>query len=235
VADDRQWGLGGRSTLAVLGVLIAVVACAGREPPATGGVAGPPGPTGRPLTAFFYQCDDGSSVVAKLVDHGQAAWLFLPGRTVRLPHVPAASGAKYSDGQVTFWSKGREALVEAGAAGSRRCNENRRRSIIEDAKLRGADFWATGNEPGWTLEIDWHSILFVTNYGQDSFHFPRPDPGVDQARATTSYTARDAGHGITVRLSGAACRDSMSGEAFETTVQITLDGRVYQGCGQPLH
>ena len=132
-------------------------------------------------------------------------------------------------------SKGREALIEVGAAGSRRCTENRRRSVIEDAKLRGADFWATGNEPGWTLEIDWQTILFVTNYGQDSYRFGRPDPDVDQSRETTAYTARDGGHGITVRLTAVACTDSMSGEAFETTVQITLDGRVYQGCGQPLH
>jgi membrane-bound inhibitor of C-type lysozyme len=235
VADDRRRGLGGRSALALLGMSIAVVACADGASPATGGGDAPAGPTGRPITAFFFQCDDGSSVVAKLEDDGRAAWLFLPRQTVRLSHVPAASGAKYSDGQVTFWTKGREALVEAGAAGSRRCIENRRRSVIEDAKLRGADFWATGNEPGWTLEIDWHSILFVTNYGQGSFRFPRSDSEVDQARATTSYTARDAGHRITVRLSGAACKDSMSGESFETTVQITLEGRVYQGCGQALH
>jgi uncharacterized membrane protein len=31
------------------------------------------------------------------------------------------------------------------------------------------------------------------------------------------------------------CRDSMSGEEFETTVVLLLDGRPLRGCGRPLH
>jgi putative lipoprotein len=41
----------------------------------------------------------------------ERARLLLSGRSVTLPAVPSASGAKYSDGSTTFWSKGDEASL----------------------------------------------------------------------------------------------------------------------------
>ena len=38
--------------------------------------------------------------------------LVLDGKQLTLPQVRAASGAKYSDNQYTFWSKGNTAFVE---------------------------------------------------------------------------------------------------------------------------
>jgi membrane-bound inhibitor of C-type lysozyme len=52
--------------------------------------------------AFAYRCEDGRYIVAHYRDPTDEVWLFLPGETVRLPHVPAASGAKYSDGATTL-------------------------------------------------------------------------------------------------------------------------------------
>ena len=79
---------------------------------------------------------------------GENAWLFLPTGTVNLPHVPSGSGAKYTDGEITFWSKGEEATLEVGEG---------------------------------------------------------------------------------------ARQDTMSGEAFETTVTVVLDGKEFRGCGRALH
>jgi len=36
-------------------------------------------------------------------------------------------------------------------------------------------------------------------------------------------------------IAGQGCRDSMSGEPFETRVTVIFDDREYQGCGRPLH
>jgi putative lipoprotein len=62
---------------------------------------------------FAYDCD-GLAFRAEVA--GERALVFLPGRTVALAHVPSASGAKYSDGNVTFWSKGEEASLEVDGA-----------------------------------------------------------------------------------------------------------------------
>ena len=73
-------------------------------------------------------------------------FLFLPDTTLTLPHVRSGSGAKYGEGTTTFWSRGEEAFLERGSE-TVDCVINRRASIIEDAKLSGMDFRATGNEP----------------------------------------------------------------------------------------
>jgi putative lipoprotein len=51
----------------------------------------------------------------------ERATLFLPGRTVTLPAQPAASGAKYSDGTTTYWSKGDKALLDDAGVPRRSC------------------------------------------------------------------------------------------------------------------
>ncbi len=43
---------------------------------------------------------------------GAAAVTFADGKTLTLPHIISASGARYSDGKTTFWTKGEGAFVE---------------------------------------------------------------------------------------------------------------------------
>jgi putative lipoprotein len=189
---------------------------------------------GRPGQTFVYECNDGSQFTARV--EGEKIWLFLPSATVSLPHVEAASGAKYGDGSTLFWSKGDSAMLERPEHSRIECTNNRRKAIWEDAKLRGADFRATGNEPGWNLELSKnYGIVFVTNYGSDKYTFPLPEPVNDQAARTTSYTVNRDGHELEIVLEGKSCADTMSGEKFETTVTVTFDGTSLAGCGKPLH
>jgi len=60
---------------------------------------------------FAYECADLRFRVEVTPDH---ALLFSGGQRTALPHVAAASGAKYSDGTTTFWSHGDEALLVLG-------------------------------------------------------------------------------------------------------------------------
>ena len=43
------------------------------------------------------------------------------------------------------------------------------------------------------------------------------------------------GDDLVIVLEGQTCRDTMSGEEFETTVTVVLDGNKYRGCGRALH
>ena len=187
-----------------------------------------------PLTTFSYACDDGTMVVANHTDEGDV-YLFLPGNTVHLPHVPSGSGTRYSDGDITYMSKAREAIIERTNGSETRCQEQRRLSIIEDAKLRGADYWARGNEPGWMLEIAWDSIRFVTAYTTEHYRFATPAPAVDTSERRTTYRASADDHTLTVTLAYGRCRDSMSDEEFKGAVEIQFDGQKLRGCGQALH
>jgi len=168
---------------------------------------------------YVYECGDSYTFVARI--EGETVWLFLPSRTVRLPHVPSGSGAKYSEGLDMFWTKGEEAVLEVGRGSRRDCRNNRAMAIWEDAKLRGVDFRAVGNEPGWNLEISaGGEIVFVGDYGQTEYRFSAPDPSVDQDAGRTIYTVEDGGHEAVIVLEGRRCQDTMSGESFETRVTV---------------
>lgn len=189
---------------------------------------------GRPGSTYVYACNDKSRFTARI--EGETAWLFLATGTISLPHVPAASGAKYSDGATTFWSKGEEASLERADQPRVQCENDRAEAIWEDAKLRGADFRGRGNEPGWHIEIsNSYGIVFVTSYGSERYHFKTFEMTGDDAARKTIYEARHDGRKLTVVLEGGRCSDSMSDEQFETTVTVTFDGKQLAGCGRSLH
>jgi uncharacterized membrane protein len=187
-----------------------------------------------PGTTYVYECLDESGFTARI--EGEKAWLFLPSGTISLSHVPAASGAKFQEGSTTYWSKGEEAIVERPNHPRVECKNNRAKAIWEDAKLRGADFRATGNEPGWHLEISRSfGIVFVTNYGSDRYTFAAPQPISDEASHTTKYEVNKNGRELVITLEGKRCTDTMSGAQFETTVTLMFDGTSLAGCGKALH
>ena len=183
---------------------------------------------------YVFECSDGYSFIAR--HQNGKVWLFLPEQTISLPQVPSASGAKYQKDHITFWNKGHEALLEINSDKHLKCNNNTSKSIWEDAKFRGVDFRAVGNEPGWNLEIiRSERIVFIGDYGQERYEFLTTEPTIDQQARTTVYTAKNDTHELSVKIVGSRCRDTMSGEAFETTVTVILDGKKYQGCGKALH
>jgi membrane-bound inhibitor of C-type lysozyme len=59
-----------------------------------------------------FRCPDDRRVMAQLDPQDDSATVRFAGREWRLPHVISGSGARYSDGKVTFWNKGKSALVQ---------------------------------------------------------------------------------------------------------------------------
>ena len=186
------------------------------------------------LRTYVYECDAGFNFIANF--KGDKAWVFLPMQTIALDPVPSGSGSKYSNGAMTFWSKGNEAILETPDRKYRNCRNNRAKAIWEDAKLRGVDFRALGNEPGWYLEISEKTkLLFVGDYGQRRHELILSAPVSDQTARVTTYTARSDKNTIIVIISGHICHDTMSGEQFESTVLVRFSSQEYRGCGRALH
>jgi putative lipoprotein len=234
MTNRNMHGDGRTPALRLLVNLVAIVALAA----GCGGERGAQDEAEAPATAgprvYAYDCENGSYVVASF-EESDEVWLFLPEYTVRLPHVPSGSGARYTDGTITFWTRGDEAVLELGDGGTVSCRQNRLRSRIEASKLAGNDFWASGNEPGWTLEIGPEQSALVTDYGQTRHVFPTPVPTTDEVARRTDYRASSDGTAIVIRITGEPCQDSMSGESFEVTVEIQLGDQTLYGCGQALH
>ena len=102
------------------------------------------------------------------------------------------------------------------------------------ARLAGVGFRATGNEPGWLVEVYPDSLLvFTTNYGADTYRFPTFSAREENADAFV-YEASADGHALTVTLTDTFCQDDMSGQPFETSVAVVFDGETLRGCGRSL-
>jgi uncharacterized lipoprotein YbaY/uncharacterized membrane protein len=103
----------------------------------------------------------------------------------------------------------------------------------EHARQSRVDFRAVGQEPGWHLEIrEGERIRFVYAYGEQEAVTPAPEPTRSGDR--TVYRAETEAHDLTVTIVDEPCVDTMSGEAFEASVTVELDGETYRGCGRSL-
>ncbi len=108
------------------------------------------------------------------------------------------------------------------------------RNVWHAAKLRGVAFRAIGQEPGWLLEMSTgDKILLVTDYGQTRTEYPYVEPEVFQDQRKSVFTVRQNEFSVTIE--GIKCMDSMSGEQFEVSVTIELNGKQLKGCGRALY
>jgi putative lipoprotein len=188
-------------------------------------------PAASQVRTYAYLC--GETPVLAYFGPTDSLDLVLPARELRLAHVRSGSGAKYDGHGVSFWSKGREAVLEVEGT-ALTCTVDRRLSILEDARRRGIVYWATGNEPGWTLEIGPTRIVWRTDYGQTEHDFALAEPRTDEASSALLYETESGGRTFTAQIRAMSCADDMSGERFESEVRLTFDGRDYRGCGQRL-
>ena len=87
-----------------------------------------------------------------------------------------------------------------------------------------APYHGVGTEPFWNLLIDEHNITFVQ---PDAQPVTQPTPKVIIGFAGEIYqTPR-----INVNIVHASCSDGMSDRTYPDKVQVTVDGRQYNGCG----
>ena len=92
--------------IAALALLLAVASCqsAGSGPEATADLIGP----------VTFRCDDGSTIVA-IFDNAPTpatARLVRGDQQAVLPQAVSADGARYVGDDITFWNKGRDAMVD---------------------------------------------------------------------------------------------------------------------------
>ena len=85
-------------------------------------------------------------------------------------------------------------------------------------------YHALGTEPFWNLLIDEHDLTFVQ---PDAQPIKQPTPRVIVGIAGEIYqTPR-----INVNIVHAQCSDGMSDRVYPDKVQVTVDGRQFNGCG----
>jgi putative lipoprotein len=181
--------------------------------------------------AYAYDCD-GLAVVVRPGD--AELMLILPDRSILLPQVEAASGAKYAEGDDGFWGKGIDSAILTLEGEETRCRLDRRETPWVDARARGAVFRGVGQEPGWALEIHPERIVMVYQYGERRVVVPNPGQVEAEGRPVRRWHATTEAHELQVTVEDRACTDIMSGDVYPAKVAVVLDGRNYDGCGRDL-
>ena len=231
--------------------LIAVAGCQRKETPAdepaaeaksaAPAAAAAPAPTpavdefpAGVLRAYVWQCADGQTLVMRNLLREKAIAIDFHDGTRRLDQTVSASGARYADGVMVFWTKGSTATLERQGAPAVRCEERRADSLREDARARGVVYRALGNEPGWILEIGPASKLtWTTNFGQDRYDFEQAE-----ATATTDgasvYSAQKDVVSLKATIRAERCVDDGDVE-YDHVVTVESGGQTYHGCGTRLN
>jgi membrane-bound inhibitor of C-type lysozyme len=186
------------------------------------------------LRAYVWQCADGQTLVMRNLLREKAIAIDFHDGTRRLDQTVSATGARYADNLMAFWTKGSTATLERQGAPAVQCEERRAGSLREDARARGVVYRALGNEPGWVLEIGPADRLsWTTNFGQDRFDF-------EQVKAATMpdgasvFTAQNAAGTLKATIKAERCVDDGEVE-FDLVVTLESGGQTYRGCGTRLN
>lgn len=114
-------------------------------------------------------------------------------------------------------------------------------NYYQEKFLNGVDFFARGNEPNWTLEIDFEkSMSFVMFEG-----FKIITPAAEGIKAldsdVTLYTAKTDSGELVITVIKDKCQDNMSGEYFPYKVRVEAKSssdfsyNTFEGCGRFLY
>lgn len=225
-------------------------AATGPSAPASQAAGGPPAPAAAPasvipaddvpppegvLRAYVWECDGGLSLRMKNLYREGAITLEMHEGPRKLPQVVSASGAKYSDGSLTFWTRGSEASFERAGSPPVQCRELRAESLLADARERGVTYRGRGNEPGWTVEIGpGQRLSFVTNYGEQRYDVEAATGRGGGESGPQVYVADTPAGRLEVSVAKESCTDDMSGEAFDHRMVVEHGGTTLRGCATQL-
>jgi len=151
----------------------------------------------------------------------------------RLPQAVVASGARYQNGEISFWNRGDKAQVET-SRGQLQCQLAHKHEARTRNDHPGVMFFAHGNEPGWTVALknDAPTLTLSTDYGETTETLPYMMSVMDNAAGRVVLENADAARFFRVRIEAGACFDDMSDKPHPARVTLSIDGEQYSGCGE---
>ncbi|RKZ19510.1 hypothetical protein DRQ50_01930 [bacterium] len=179
---------------------------------------------GNPPPVWAFTCGD-EHVLALLDDNG--ALLVAADGVRRLDHLESASGALYAGPADTLWNKGDEGKLTRAGGPAGDCRTSGRQRVLADAWRSGVIFLAAGNEPSWNLRATADNLVLLTP-GNPPLELSLASP---LRPGTTHIVAGNGNIELQVRLGPGPWLDTMSGEPFPLSADVTVGERhLHGGC-----
>ncbi|HEY5804771.1 MAG TPA: YbaY family lipoprotein [Lysobacter sp.] len=191
----------------------------------------PSPPPGTATTqASHWQC--GEVRVSADFNPPERVVLSFSGRQLTIPQAVSASGARYADDKGNeFWTKGGTGTLTLGGEDKRDCSQADGPSPWEAARARGIGFRATGNEPGWWVEVGMGEAPLLhaeLDFGARKIEVANAKP----LKGGLGFGGKTAnGTEVELKIERKPCQDDMSGNSFEASAQLSAGGKTYKGCG----
>lgn len=117
---------------------------------------------------------------------------------------------------------------------------NQRNPIKTRKREQGIDFYGRGNEPYWSIDMDFDKSFTFAEMNASPIHVPAVQGTSIKSPRTDYYQAITEKADLSITLIEQSCQDSMSGEIFSHAVEVTLklsgsqDKHTFTGCGEYL-
>lgn len=114
---------------------------------------------------------------------------------------------------------------------------NGMQKILMKKQSEGIDFYAIGNEPSWSLDMDFDKTITLKTMNGIDFSAPAVAPVMAQDHNVKRYRSVTESSEIIVQIVQGKCSDTMSDQKF--TFQVTVDYKTskdanytsFKGCG----
>jgi uncharacterized membrane protein/heat shock protein HslJ len=125
------------------------------------------------------------------------------------------------------------AIIVSGCSSQKDITKSEKPEIQNYGKKQalGIDFFASGNEPFWSLDMDSEDStrIFFLNPNSGVKEFVTPLPFIDTVNKIIVYRFSE---GFTLTVNRGVCINGMSGERNEFSAILNVDGKDYNGCGR---
>jgi putative lipoprotein len=153
-------------------------------------------------------------------------------RKATLPETTPPSSVLYSDGVVTLSGLGEHVRFEEPGA-VYFCQSMPAEIPWQEARFRGIEFRAAGDDPPWTLEVDSGvGVEFAIGQGDTRAVTKFPPAELTGTDNRMTLTAVSGARSLGVLAERRVC--NLAGSTMTLAVTVTLDGKPYRGCGRPL-
>lgn len=109
---------------------------------------------------------------------------------------------------------------------------------VSGLQQSSVDFKATGNEPSWSLEIDFDQKMHFKSLNHPyELITPVPNPELNPGESTETYHAVTESGELLVTITRKICKDPMSGTQYPSSVSVLVkritddDFAAFAGCG----
>jgi heat shock protein HslJ len=175
----------------------------------------------------FFKCGDSNVEFVKA--HDNLADMRIANVAYAMEHVEDVKGQKYinlGDDKTYFWHRDDKYELALNGNTPIKCIK------VAAPKAVIAPYYASGNEPGWSMEIFEGTIDFNGDYGALRIKMPIIQDASNEG--TRELVASDNILKLEAKIENHNCTDTMSGEKFSHTVHVSIDGKLLKGCGQSL-